>query len=203
MKETAILDDLTQIYNRRYFQQMLPQEIIRAKRFRKSVSLLMIDIDHFKMYNDSHGHIAGDILLREFAQLIPHYLREVDFWARYGGEEFSVILPNTPKTSCKIVAEKIIEAVTKHHFPNCETQPNGHLTISLGIASYPADAKDMKSLINYADIALYEAKHKGRNRFEFYRSPKPTKKAKSRKKKTTKVKKTEGASGKVHQLFKP
>jgi diguanylate cyclase (GGDEF)-like protein len=168
MKEVAIIDELTQIYNRRYFQQMLPQEIIRAKRFRKPVSLLIVDIDHFKKYNDTHGHIAGDIVLREFAQLVPHYLREVDFWARYGGEEFAIILPNTSKASSKKVAEKVLEAISKHKFPKGETLPGRHLTASAGVASYPTDAKDMDKLILCADAALYEAKRNGRNRFEMF-----------------------------------
>ena len=194
MKEISILDELTQIYNRRYFQQMLPQEIIRAKRFRKPVSLLMLDIDHFKKYNDTHGHVAGDILLREFAQLIPHHLREVDFWARFGGEEFSIILPNTSKAGSRNVAEKIIDVVSKHNFPHCKTQPSRKLTVSIGIASYPTDTKDFEALINYADTALYEAKRNGRNRYESYKKP-PTKSS------PKKDSKTKEDSGKVHRLF--
>ena len=200
MKEVAILDELTQIYNRRYFYQILPQEVVRAKRFRKQTSLLMIDIDHFKLYNDTYGHIAGDILLREFAQLIPHYLREVDFWARFGGEEFAVILPNTSKASSKIVATKILDAISKHNFPKSSSQPGGRLTVSIGIASYPVDARDYEVLVKNADAALYKAKRKGRNRFELFLKPrkkKPVKKDKT---------KTDSDSGKVmgevHHLFK-
>lgn len=193
MKEISILDELTQVYNRRYFHQMLPREIIRAKRFRKAVTLLMIDIDHFKKYNDANGHIEGDIVLREFAQLIPHCLREVDFWARYGGEEFAVILPSTPKAASKIVMEKILEAVTKHNFPKCKCLPKGRLTVSIGAATYPTDAKDMKGLINRADYTLYEAKRNGRNRYELYK--------KTPKDPVKKPSKTKETLGKIHQLF--
>jgi diguanylate cyclase (GGDEF)-like protein len=170
-RELSVRDELTQLYNRRYFQEVLPLEIKRSQRFRRPLALLMIDIDYFKRFNDRYGHLAGDDCLREFVRLVGAKVREVDFFARFGGEEFVLILPSTSKEDGTVVAEKIVALVREHPFrtgPNQEGKTE-RLTTSVGLAAYPDDARTVEELIDAADIALYEAKNGGRNRVEAYR----------------------------------
>jgi len=127
------------------------------------LSLLMIDVDHFKHYNDQHGHPAGDELLRRLARLMGDGRRANDFVARYGGEEFAIVLVDTPKLTAAQVAERLRDRVASHPFPQAVTQPGGSLSISIGVASFPDDAVDSEALVRAADAALYEAKHAGRN----------------------------------------
>jgi diguanylate cyclase (GGDEF)-like protein len=163
-RELSVRDELTQLYNRRHFQEMLPLEIKRSQRFRKPLALLMIDIDYFKKFNDRYGHLAGDECLKEFVHVVNAKIREVDFFARFGGEEFVLILPGTPKADGVTVAEKILGLVREHVFRAGDEGKTERLTVSIGVAAYPDDAKTVEELIDAADIVLYEAKNGGRNR---------------------------------------
>ena len=132
------------------------------------VSLLIMDVDFFKNYNDTLGHPAGDEVLRQLSAILKHTVRDNDIVARYGGEEFAIILPSTGKKGAAALAERIRKKVEKHKFPDEEVQPNGTLTISIGCATYPDDAVIMEDLIVAADRALYSAKAQGRNRVVFF-----------------------------------
>ncbi|HEX5036565.1 MAG TPA: diguanylate cyclase [bacterium] len=170
-RELSVRDELTQLYNRRYFQEILPLEIKRSQRFKRPLSLLMIDIDHFKRFNDRFGHLVGDECLKEFVRVVNSRIREVDFFARFGGEEFVLILPGTPKQDGVLVAEKIRALVKEHAFRSGsedERLRSERLTVSVGVAAYPDDARTVEELIDAADIALYEAKNGGRDRVNCY-----------------------------------
>ena len=156
----SITDGLTSLYNHRHFQEQLEVEVKRAQRYDLNLSLIMIDLDHFKKFNDSYGHLEGDTLLRKIAQILKSSLRETDFVARYGGEEFAVILPETNKEGASIAAERIRRTVSEQTFG----EVGAKMTISLGVASYPDDACLRADLIKEADDALYRAKKEGRNR---------------------------------------
>jgi diguanylate cyclase (GGDEF)-like protein len=163
LRQLAITDGLTELYNYRYFQEQLQQELNRARRHNLNVSVAMIDIDYFKHYNDHHGHPAGDMVLKDIARLLKDNIRNIDTAARYGGEEFALVLIETNKKSAKIVAEKIRKLVEDHSFPYEENQPNGKLTISAGVATFPEDGEELDTLIKVADKRLYLAKQAGRN----------------------------------------
>jgi len=170
MREEALLlsytDDLTGIYNHRFFIQQLTLEVERQKRYSQPLSLLMIDIDHFKYYNDTNGHLAGDQVLKAIAILIQHGVRQTDIVARYGGEEFAAILINARKEMAFEIAERIRRSVAETSFPNEKAQPGGDLTISIGVATFSPPLLTLTDLIREADHALYRAKNKGRNRVE-------------------------------------
>jgi len=167
MREEAVLlsytDDLTGIYNHRFFIQQLAMEVERQKRYPTPLSLLMIDVDYFKHYNDTNGHLAGDQALKAISVLIQHGVRQTDIVARYGGEEFSAILINTGKEGAKEIAERVRRNVAEAHFPNESAQPNGDLTVSIGIATFSPPISTLTDLIREADNALYRAKRAGRN----------------------------------------
>lgn len=160
----AIRDGLTELYNRRHFQNTLSHELERARRFGKTMSLVLFDIDHFKHYNDTNGHPAGDQLLREVAKIFRDTSRTIDIVARYGGEEFVAILLETHKGGAQIRAENIRKSIETHHFTNQEKQPLGNLTVSGGYAEFPSDGSTVEELIQAADQALYQSKKAGRNR---------------------------------------
>lgn len=162
----AVTDGLTGLYNRRHFQEALELEVERSSRTSLPVSLIMLDVDHFKKYNDRNGHPAGDQVLREIAQLLERSRRVNDFCARYGGEEFAVILVDTGRDTAVQVAERIRKEVEVFSFSHETEQPGGGITISLGVATCPDNGKDVAVLIKAADDALYQAKEKGRNRVE-------------------------------------
>jgi len=162
--QLAITDGLTGLYNYRYFKQQLSQEIIRSKRLSTDVSIAMIDIDYFKNYNDTHGHPAGDLVLKQIAELLRNNIRKIDVAARYGGEEFALVLVETGKAAASFVANKIKNLIESHKFDYEETQPNGKLTISMGVATFPEDALTADDLVKMADQRLYRAKKAGRNR---------------------------------------
>lgn len=166
--ERANTDSLTDLYNHRYFQERLAGEISRAERYGHVVSVLMIDIDHFKAFNDRHGHPNGDRALRDIAAIMKAEVRDIDVVARYGGEEFSVVLPETGLQDAVAAAERLRVAVQRHCFHGAEgeTVP---MTISVGVAQYPIHSAEREGLIMAADMALYRAKSTGRNmscRFE-------------------------------------
>ncbi len=163
-KRLSITDELTDLYNYRYLQQRLDDEIGRARRYSKTLSFLMLDIDNFKAINDTHGHRVGDAVLGELAQVMKTTVREVDMVARYGGEEFSVLLPETDAAGAFIVAEKIREAVALHEFPDEDGERTVRATVSIGLANFPVHAEDKESLLRAADDAVYQAKTTGKDR---------------------------------------
>jgi len=164
IKKLSITDDLTGIYNRRYFFQRFKEELERSNRYGRRLSLLMLDIDYFKHYNDLHGHQMGDSLLKKLAQLLGISIRQPDFIARYGGEEFVVVAPETDREKAVKLAEKLRVAIEKHPFLMRESQPDGKITISLGLAVFPEDGQTVDEMISKADTALYIAKDLGRNK---------------------------------------
>jgi diguanylate cyclase (GGDEF)-like protein len=164
----AETDGLTGLHNHRSLQEHLQREIERSKRNRLPVSLLMIDVDHFKQYNDRHGHPAGDEVLRQLARLMDAKRRANDLCARYGGEEFVMLLVDTEKHTAATVAERLLQRVAEHDFAHADTQPGGRLAISVGVAAYPVDADNAAALVEAADQALYQAKRLGRRRVAVY-----------------------------------
>jgi two-component system, cell cycle response regulator len=162
-RRLASTDGLTEVYNHRTFHERLAQEIARANRYSRPLSLLMIDVDHFKLYNDTYGHPQGDIVLHDLARLLREMSRTSDTVARCGGEEFAVILPETDSIGAQQIGQRLREQVERHLFPGKEIMPGGALTISVGVATHaPAGSKD--ALLQAADTALYTAKREGRNR---------------------------------------
>jgi len=159
-EQTVVLsnsDSLTGLWNHGYFQYLLGEEIKRCSLVKSRFTLLMIDIDNFKAFNYTHGHQAGDAILREISRIFKDVSRKIDPVARYGGEEFGIILPITKKEEALVLAERIRKAV--------ETSPGlKNITISIGVASFPEDGEKKEDLISSADKALYEAKRLGKNR---------------------------------------
>ncbi len=159
----SITDALTGLFNRRYFNERYEIEFMRASRYGRPLSVLLIDIDHFKKFNDEHGHFVGDKVLKMTAKVLEESIRKADILARFGGEEFIVVLPEIDKEHGRQVAEKLRRAIELTHFPKEESQPTGNLTASFGLASFPEDSTDANKLLALADQALYEAKANGRN----------------------------------------
>jgi diguanylate cyclase (GGDEF)-like protein len=168
LQRLATTDGLTGLLNHRAFQEVIAFELLRAKRHPREVALCMIDIDAFKAFNDTLGHPAGDELLREVARAIQESLRAIDIIARYGGEEFAVILLDTDGPEGLKTAQKICEAVRGRTFAGEEHQPGGRLTVSVGVAAYPEHAGAQAELIEKADLALYEAKRRGKDQAVLY-----------------------------------
>jgi diguanylate cyclase (GGDEF)-like protein len=164
VKEQAITDGLTGLYNHRYFQLRFSEAFAHSKRYGNDLSLIMLDIDHFKRYNDTYGHMAGDLALKEIANLTRASVRENDLVARYGGEEFVIILPMTPLAGAKIVAERIRESVQTCKFLGDISAPQVCMTVSLGLSAYAERHENRDQLLREADDALYEAKEGGRDR---------------------------------------
>ena len=160
----AHTDPLTGLSNLRQLWKVLDRELERARRYSRSCSLAMIDIDFFKRFNDRHGHLQGDEVLKQAAGIFQEHIRKSDIVARYGGEEFAVIMPETGKELALPVGEKLRKAFTKHRFRLPETGAVEHLSISIGIATFPRDGTDSRELVDMADKALYRAKEGGRNR---------------------------------------
>lgn len=159
----AHLDSLTNLWNHGYFQYLLGVELEKAKATLTQLSLIMLDLDDFKIYNDSLGHQSGDNILKEIATLLKNQSRKMDYVCRYGGEEFAIILPYTDKKEAYLIAERLRENIANHPFVHQEILPNKVLTASLGLTSYPKDGTTPSELLSYADKALYEAKAKGKN----------------------------------------
>ncbi len=163
-EKEAITDPLTDLYNYRYFILQLNREISRAQRHTSVFSLIMIDIDFFKHYNDKYGHQSGDLILRRIAHTMLENTRTSDMVCRYGGEEFCIICPELSKEGAQKTAEKLRQIVEKLDLPQIQTVPGGKLTISSGVSSFPPDGTTAYQLILNADKALYRAKESGRNK---------------------------------------
>lgn len=166
LAERAVTDALTGLRNRRYFEEFLQAELARLRRYGGECAVAMIDVDAFKNYNDSLGHMAGDDILRRLADLFNDRLRLSDVVARYGGEEFGVIMVNTARQDAVDVIERLREYVEHHPFEGEEVQPLGRLTISAGVAGAPEDGETYEELMKRADEALYGAKRRGKNRVQ-------------------------------------
>ena len=169
-RQLAVTDELTGVANRRHFKNMLDLEKKRSLRFGKAMTLLMIDVDNFKKFNDTQGHLEGDEVLKRIAQLMNQNIREVDLIARFGGEEFIALLTNTNSDEAYRVGEKLREIIAKEKFKGEEILPEKKITISIGVACCPDDTEDMNELENLADLALYEAKRQGKNKVVKYKS---------------------------------
>jgi diguanylate cyclase (GGDEF)-like protein len=159
VRRMAYVDGLTGVFNRRYFETRIAEEIERAKRYSAAMALIMIDIDHFKLLNDEFGHLMGDDVLRQMSTIFTQNVRKVDVACRYGGEEFAIIVPETSGDDASSVAQKLRKAIQNHVFPGL---PHA-ITISAGIASCPANGTSRDELVKAADAALYAAKQAGRN----------------------------------------
>jgi diguanylate cyclase (GGDEF)-like protein len=163
-RERAITDGLTGLSDHRHFYEQLELELARAERYDLPLSLLLMDIDHFKLYNDRAGHRAGDHVLRRLGGILRAVARETDVVARYGGEEFAIILPHTGPVDALAFAERVHAEVGVEEFPRGEVQPGGHVSVSIGVASWPDHARSVETLVEAADQALYRAKRLGRDR---------------------------------------
>jgi diguanylate cyclase (GGDEF)-like protein len=166
LRNFAFIDGLTGVRNRRYFDEHLTVEVARAQRSKLPLSLIMIDVDFFKRFNDCYGHQAGDDCLRHLASVFQSCVkRPADFVARYGGEEFVCLLPETPSSGALILAESIRKAVMDCQIPHAESSVNPWVTLSLGVGTaVPGELITSGELVKRADSNLYKAKHEGRNR---------------------------------------
>ncbi len=177
LAELSIKDSLSGLYNHGYIKERLKQEIVRSQRFNHRLSLVMIDLDNFKAVNDTHGHLAGDSIIHRVGRLIAQSAGELGIAGRYGGEEFLVLLPETSATGARKLAEDIRSGVDQYGFqltPETDSVPNRtmvHITVSLGVCTFPADADTNSRLIAAADTALYQAKKTGKNKVVVYSRP--------------------------------
>jgi len=166
LEQENITDPLTGVFNRRYLDRRLVDEIAMARRYDLPLSILMMDIDRFKSINDTYGHLEGDLVLHRVAKLAAHTVRETDIVARYGGEEIMVIAPNTMINTAETLAERLrveIQAASLLS-PDIQTDPTRKVTMSIGVACFDPKMRGSRDLINRADEALYRAKGGGRNR---------------------------------------
>lgn len=163
LEREAVTDPLTGLYNRRFLMERLRSEVESLERYGGVCSVIMLDLDHFKRYNDSHGHVAGDEVLEKLAWVCLNEARDADVVARYGGEEFTLVLPDTPWKEGIEAVERLRRAVEEASFEGADVLPRGRLTVSLGVAGYPDHAQTADGLIQMADRALYRAKEAGRN----------------------------------------
>jgi diguanylate cyclase (GGDEF)-like protein len=162
-RDRAFIDDVTEVYNARYLLEALDREIRRSERYGTELSILFIDLDRFKLVNDTHGHLVGSNTLRQLSRLLEGCVRQVDTVARYGGDEFTILLADTGARLGRAVAERIRQSVERHAF---EAGPGRtlRLTCSLGVSTYPAHGRTREALLDAADKAMYRAKSLGRNR---------------------------------------
>lgn len=175
-KKLSNLDGMTSLYNYRFFKEMLKHEVDRHTRYNRSLSLLMIDIDDFKRVNDSYGHLVGDQVLKQIAELLKKSIRSHDLVARYGGEEFAVILPETMEEEAIKVGERIVTTIRDFHFNLIEGKNPETLSVTVGLASFPKDAEEPEQLIEHTDQALYEGKNAGKNQVSLFSQGKKGKK---------------------------
>ncbi len=167
VKESSITDDLTGLYNHRLLKSQLEKELKQAQRYGKFLSIILFDLDNFKDYNDSFGHLEGDEALKKIGKILKKNTRLSDFAARYGGDEFAIICPNTSLKEATIVANKLQQAVSRYRFKS-DTSNNKFykITMSAGISTFPLHANNIKDLLSAADSALFKAKKQGGNRLE-------------------------------------
>ncbi len=164
LRELADTDPLTGVGNRRVFERRIEDELDRARRYDQVVTLALIDVDNFKLINDTYGHQAGDRVLRQLATLLKRELRTMDYISRIGGEEFVIVLPETGGTGARLFADRVLRRVAQHDFGDAANSIK--VTASAGLATFPDDrAIDHESLLKLADENLYRAKHAGRNRY--------------------------------------
>jgi diguanylate cyclase (GGDEF)-like protein len=161
--EMAVTDSLTGLFVRRYFMAKFLEELHRAERYKKILSVVMVDLDHFKRVNDTLGHTAGDRALKIVAKFLENNLRDVDIIGRYGGEEFVILLPEADKDEAYLVSERL-----RKQLAELKVDDLPQMTVSLGIASYPEDGAAVELLINKADTAMYVGKQSGRNKVVIY-----------------------------------
>jgi diguanylate cyclase (GGDEF)-like protein len=162
----AITDDLTKAYNRHFFEDDFRRLFLQGRTMGKIFSLIMLDLDHFKIYNDLNGHIQGDIALIETVRILHAVCSLDDTVCRYGGEEFAILLPSQPLNLAIKTAENIRQAIFDYRFVNEQALPNGRLSASLGVTSYREDIESPQNMLEEADVALYRAKNSGRNRIK-------------------------------------
>lgn len=162
--QSAITDSLTSLYNQTYFKQFLELEMERSRRQKHFLTLMLLDIDDFKGYNDTLGHLAGDQILQEFSQLLQQNIRKIDLAARYGGEEFAIVLTYTDVKGAIKIAERLRQTVESHRFTYKTSHSSKILTVSIGLADFHADPLSAQELIERSDAALYQAKRTGKNR---------------------------------------
>lgn len=170
VEQLSYTDGMTDLHNFRYFELRLKEEVIRHARTNIGLSLLILDVDYFKNYNDTLGHQAGDEVLRKVGKILKETARENDIVARYGGEEFAIILPAVDWEGALVLAERIRARIEESKFKDEHVQPGGKLTVSIGEASLPHDSEKYEDLIRKADIALYQAKKLGRNQVQSYKT---------------------------------
>ncbi len=168
MKQLSLTDNLTELYNRSYLEPFLERELACAKNKNQMLSVIMVDMDHFKHINDTYGHVVGDQVLTIFAQVILKCIRKTDIIARYGGDEFVVVLPNTNTDTAKCIAERIRHDVSEMHIPPVEGVVISSIHCSVGVSTYPIHCDSRNSLIYTSDLALYMAKRSGRNCIKVY-----------------------------------
>jgi diguanylate cyclase (GGDEF)-like protein len=166
LRRLAEKDELMGIHNRRSLMQLFEKEVERSRRFRQPLSVVMIDIDHFKTWNDVYGHQAGDAVLRDVAQLVLRCSREIDVVGRYGGDEVLVVLPETCEDGAILFAERLRATVEQLGRERLKSYPEAALTISMGVAELQPDRDDLHSLIQRVDRGLYSAKNRGRNQVQ-------------------------------------
>jgi len=174
-KKLSACDELTELFNYRYFNETLEKEIQRRERYNRPLTLMMIDLDNFKPINDTFGHLVGDTVLKQAASLIKKNTRGCDLVARYGGDEFSVILPETTEEEALVVAYRIREAIDEFNFETSKGKSISDLSVTIGLSSLPDKSKDKKELIDTADNALYKGKANGKNRVVVYNKDKEKK----------------------------
>ncbi len=163
LREQSVRDHLTGVFNRRYMEETLERELLRATRKGLSVGIIMLDVDYFKRFNDTYGHAAGDVILRELGSLLLKHVRGEDIPSRYGGDEFIIVLPDASQDVTRKRAELICKAVKQIHF-QFEGQTLEMVTFSLGVAVFPEHGSTSATILKAADDALYRAKHEGRSR---------------------------------------
>jgi diguanylate cyclase (GGDEF)-like protein len=166
----AIIDDLTKAYNRHFFDDEFRKLFLQARTSGKVFSLIMLDLDHFKIYNDINGHIQGDIALIETVRILHAVCSQDDTVSRYGGEEFTILLPSQPLNLAIKTAENIRQAIFDYRYINEQSLPSGRLSASLGVTSYRDDMESPQNMLEEADVALYRAKNSGRNRIKAFLS---------------------------------
>ncbi len=168
IEEMSYTDSMTGLYNYRYFYKRLGEEILRARRFERSLALVIFDIDEFKVINDSYGHQTGDFILKQLGKLMHESVRSIDIVSRYGGEEFCMIMPETDRESCAQFMERLRVKIASYSFKNRNSDESLNISVSMGGAIYPDDAPRIDRLIYCADMAMMESKKTGRNKINLY-----------------------------------